>query len=111
MLPLLILDVRGAPINVVAKRSVHPRGRKTDVPLVVVGSMGHAEDFRSTFRVQWGRLSREGMMALNQGQCSCMEDEHTGRDEADRQECDQRGRGSWVYFQEDSGLPRDWLDT
>lgn len=80
-------------MNVVAKRSVHPRGRKTDVPLVVVGSMGHAEDFRSTFRVQWGRLSREGVMDLNQGQCSCMEDEHTGRDEADRQECDQRGRG------------------
>lgn len=50
-------------------------------------------------------------MDLNQGQCSCMEDEHTGRDEADRQEYDQRGRGSWVYFQEDSGLPRDWLDT
>lgn len=46
-------------------------------------------------------------MDLNQGQCSCTEDERTGRGEADRQEYDQTGRGSWVYFQEDSGLPRD----
>lgn len=63
------------------------------------------------FECSGGGSQGKGLVDLKQGQCSCMEDERTGRGEADRQQYDQRGRGSWVCFQEDSGLPRDWLDT
>lgn len=54
---------------------------KTGVPLFMRGPMGCGEDLGSTFLVQSveGRLSMEGVMGLNQGQCGCMEEGHTGK--------------------------------